>query len=96
MLLDVLSGFDELKLCTAYTLPDGKTTDRFIPDAECLAKVRPCWDTMPGWTEELDDVTAPGSLPPNAQAYLDRIESYLGIPISIVSVGPKRSQTVLA
>ncbi|MDP6601310.1 MAG: adenylosuccinate synthase [Phycisphaerales bacterium] len=96
MLLDVLSGFDELKLCTAYTLPNGTTTDRFLPDAECLSKVRPCWETLPGWTEELDDVTSPGSLPTNAQAYLDRIESYLGIPISIVSVGPKRSQTVLA
>lgn len=95
MLLDVLSGFDEIKLCVAYELPDGSRSERFIPDARILATAKPIFETMDGWEEEIDDVTSPENLPMNAQAYLDRISDYLDIPISIVSVGPKRSQTVI-
>ncbi len=96
MLLDVLSGFDEINICVAYRLPDGSTSDRFIPDAHLLAQVEPILETMAGWSEELDDITDPAHLPANAQAYLDRISAYLELPISIVSVGPERHQTVLA
>ena len=95
MLLDVLSGLDEIKLCVKYELPDGTTSDRFIPDARKLAFAKPIFETMPGWPEEIDDVTSPCDLPANAQAYLDRISEFLKLPISIVSVGPKRSQTVI-
>jgi len=95
MLLDVLSGLDEIKLCVRYTLPDGSTSDRFIPDARKLANAKPIFETMDGWSEEIDDVTSPGDLPANARAYLDRISEILDLPISIVSVGPKRSQTVI-
>ncbi|MBC8309182.1 MAG: adenylosuccinate synthase [Planctomycetes bacterium] len=95
MLLDVLSGFDEIKICIAYELPDGTTSTRFIPDARKLAKAKPIFETMNGWAEEIDDVTSPENLPDNARAYLDRISEYLELPISIVSVGPKRSQTVI-
>jgi len=95
MLLDVLSGFEEIKLCVAYELPDGKRSERFIPDARKLATANPIFESMEGWPEEIDDVTSPENLPKNAIAYLDRISEYLDIPISIVSVGPKRSQTVI-
>ena len=95
MLLDVLSGFDEIKLCIAYKLPDGSTSKRFIPDARKLACAEPIFESMPGWSEEIVDVTSPDSLPENAKAYLERISQYLDLPISIVSVGPKRSQTVI-
>jgi len=95
MLLDVLSGFDELKLCVGYKLPDGTVSDRFIPDARRLAQVEPIWETLEGWEEEIDEITLAQELPVNAQAYVDRITEYLDIPISIVSVGPKRSQTVM-
>ena len=95
MLLDVLSGLDEIKLCVGYTLRDGSTSDRFIPDARRLAEVTPIFETMQGWSEEIDDVTSPEDLPANARAYLDRISEILDLPISIVSVGPKRSQTVI-
>lgn len=95
MLLDVLSGFDELKLCVGYRLPDGSVSNRFIPDARRLSQVEPVWETLKGWDEEIDEITLPEELPANAQAYVDRITEYLGIPISIVSVGPKRSQTVM-
>jgi adenylosuccinate synthase len=95
MLLDVLSGFDELKICTAYELEDGSTSTRFIPDARLLAKAKPIFETFQGWPEEIDHITSPNDLPENAKAYLDFISKYLDLPISIVSVGPKRSQTVM-
>ena len=95
MLLDVLSGFDELKICVAYELEDGTRSERFIPDARQLASAKPIFETLQGWPEEIDHITSPGDLPANAKAYLDFISNYLDLPISIVSVGPKRSQTVI-
>lgn len=95
MLLDVLSGFDEIKICVGYKLPDGTVSNRFVPDARLLAEIKPVFETMTGWEEEIDEVTAPEDLPENARMYLNRISEYLDLPISIVSVGPKRSQTVI-
>ncbi len=95
MLLDVLSGFDELYVCVGYKLQDGTTSNRFIPDARLLSEVEPIYEKLAGWHEEIDDVTSPENLPTNAKAYLEFISDYLNLPISIVSVGPKRSQTVI-
>ena len=96
MLLDVLSGFDELELCTAYRRPDGSLTDRFIPDAERLAEVEAVCETVPGWSEAIDETTDRTKLPDNARRYLDRIEALVGVPIEIVSVGPERTQTLVS
>lgn len=95
MLLDVLSGFDELKLCTRYRLPDGSETDRFMPDAERLQEVESVYETLPGWSEEIVETTERSDLPANAQAYLKRVEEIVGVPVEIVSVGPERTQTLL-
>lgn len=96
MLLDVLSGLPELKICTAYRLADGSITDRFIPDAERLTEAQPVYETVPGWMEEIDDASDRSSLPDAARRYLDRIEEIVGCPIEIVSVGPERTQTLTA
>ena len=96
MLLDVLSGFEELKLCTGYRMPDGSVTERFVPDAEGLSEVRAVYETMPGWPDELDDPSERKTLPAEARRYLDRIEDFVGVPIEIVSVGPERTQTLEA
>jgi adenylosuccinate synthase len=96
MLLDVLSGFDEVRLCTAYDLPDGTRTDRFIPDARRLADVTPVYETLPGWSEEITDIVDIAALPSNARRYLDRIAEYLEVPVELVSVGPERTQTMVA
>jgi adenylosuccinate synthase len=94
MLLDVLSGFEELRICTKYRLADGSISDRFIPDAERLGHVQPVYESLPGWNEEIDDATDRAALPPNARKYLERIEQVLDVPVEIVSVGPERTQTL--
>jgi adenylosuccinate synthase len=93
-LFDVLTGFDELRLCVGYRLPDGSTTDRFFPDADRLGRVEPMYETLPGWSEELREVEDRAVLPANARRYLERIETFVGVPIEIVSVGPERNQTL--
>ncbi len=92
-LLDVLSGFDELKVCTGYRRADGSVTDRFIPDAERMHGFEPVYETLPGWERELTECTDRDDLPREAQGYLAFVESYTGIPVELVSVGPARSQT---
>jgi adenylosuccinate synthase len=96
MLLDVLSGFDELRVCTHYRLADGTRTDRFVPDAVKLDGVEPIYETLPGWSEEIDETTGREDLPENAMRYLAFIEKTLQVPVEIVSVGPRRAQTLLA
>lgn len=93
MLLDVLSGLDELKVCTAYSI-DGEQTVRFPPDADLLDRARPVYKTLPGFGDEITEVRRRGDLPSGARAYLDLIEQTVGIPIGVVSVGPDRAQTM--
>ena len=94
MLLDVLSGFDEIKICVAYEL-DGKKIEYFPNDVDDLARVKPIYETLPGWKEEIDQVKNYEDLPENAKKYLARISELLGKPISFVSVGPGREQTIV-
>jgi len=94
MLLDVLSGFDELSVCTRYEV-DGKETGRFLPDASDLARAAPVYETVRGWSEDITGVRAYGALPPAARAYIELIEDRVGLPVNIVSVGPDRSQTIV-
>ena len=62
-LLDVLSGFDELKICVGYRRADGTVTDRFVPDAERMQGFTPIYETLPGWQRELTDCTDRDDLP---------------------------------
>ena len=92
-LLDVLSCFDELNVCTGYRRADGSVTDRFIPDAERMHGFEPVYETLPGWERELTECLDRDDLPAEARRYLGFVESYTGIPVELVSVGPARSQT---
>ncbi len=94
MLLDVLSTFDTLRVCIGYTI-DGQVTTEFPPDAYELRKAVPVYQDLPGWQETLDDVRTLADLPANARKYLDVISTYVNVPISIVSVGPARHQTLM-
>ncbi|MEM1355828.1 MAG: adenylosuccinate synthase [Planctomycetota bacterium] len=94
MLLDVLADLPELKLCNGYRI-DGEVTDRFPSDAVSLAKAEPVLKTLPGFAGPIDHCRTIADLPEGAQAYLRYIESFLGVPVVLASVGPKRSETAL-
>jgi adenylosuccinate synthase len=89
--LDVLRGFDELSICTAYEL-DGATLDE--PPYEGLERVRPVYETMPGWTEDIAGCASVDALPDRARAYVKRIEDLAGCPVGLVSVGADRDATL--
>jgi len=89
--LDVLNGLDKVKICTGYNL-DGKKLDGFPSAIEDVSIVEPVYEEFDGW----DDFEKPESLedlPSQAQSYLSFVESFLGVPIHVVSTGPKRDET---
>ncbi|HEY3394341.1 MAG TPA: adenylosuccinate synthase [Lacipirellulaceae bacterium] len=94
MLLDVLSGFDELRICTAYKI-DGRQTTQYPSHVDDLRRAEPVYETLPGWREEITACRAFDKLPRNAQAYLRRVSELVGQPIEMISVGPERDQTIL-
>ena len=94
MLLDVLSGFDELHICTHYDIR-GQKTDWFPADALELEHAKPVYETVKGWSESFDQITSFEQLPPSAKAYLARLEYHIGVPVKIVSIGPARHQTLI-
>ncbi|MDR0704461.1 MAG: adenylosuccinate synthase [Planctomycetaceae bacterium] len=93
MLLDVLSGFDFLQICTAYEI-DGQRIEYFPSRIEDLRKAVPVYETLPGWQEEITGITKYNDLPVNAKLYIKRIAELIGKPIEIISVGPDRQQTI--
>jgi adenylosuccinate synthase len=94
MLMDVLAGLDELKICTGYRL-DGRLLEGFPASASDLERVEPAYESLPGFSQEIDQARAYADLPATARAYVERVEEILGVRISMVSVGPERSQTLL-
>jgi adenylosuccinate synthase len=93
MLLDVLGGLDELRICSAYEI-DGRRVTQFPSQIDDLQRAVPVYETLPGWREELQDVRDEAALPENARRYVERIGELLGRPVAIVSVGPDRDQTI--
>jgi adenylosuccinate synthase len=94
MLLDVLSGLPELKLCTAYEL-DGERRTHFPSDAYQLERCKPVYESIPGWSEDITGVRKLADLPAGARKYIDRVSELVGLKVSVVSVGPDREQTIL-
>ena len=95
MLLDVLEGFEELKICVAYSL-DGKETSELPSTREELERAVPVYRTVKGFTqEEITEAKTYESLPKEAKEYVQIIEEYVGVPVNIISVGPRRDQTIL-
>jgi adenylosuccinate synthase len=94
MLLDVLSGLPEVQVCRAYELDGAETTD-FPSHTDDLRRVKPIYDTLPGWQEEIRAARSLEELPANARAYLEHLSTAVGRPISIVSVGPDRENTIV-
>ena len=94
MLLDVLTGFDTIKICTAYKMGD-KILTEFPASLEDLAKCEPVYEEFEGWTEDLTAVENYEDLPENAKKYVEKIEELTGVSVDMVSVGPKRTQTIV-
>tara|TARA_R110002074_G_scaffold203432_11_gene371445 strand:+ start:6538 stop:7809 length:1272 start_codon:yes stop_codon:yes gene_type:complete len=89
---DVLSGFEKLKICTAYNYK-GKKIDHFPYNIEA-ENVTPIYTEMNGWKEDLTKMTSANQLPKSLNDYIDFLEKELEVPIKIVSVGPDRTQTI--
>ena len=89
---DVLDTMPVIKACTAYKLQDGTVTDEFPFDCE---GVEPIYDELPGWQTDLTQVKSEDEFPEEFNQYISFLEEYLGAPISIVSVGPDRNQTIV-
>jgi len=92
--LDVLDGLPELQLCTGYEL-DGEQIDILPLGADDIARCKPIYETMPGWSESTVGVTEYDKLPVNARLYLQRIEHATGVPIHIISTSPDRDHTIM-
>ncbi|MGZ5272113.1 MAG: adenylosuccinate synthetase, partial [Ramlibacter sp.] len=92
--LDVLDGIEELKLCTGYEL-DGEQTDILPLGADEIARCKPIYETLEGWSQSTVGVTQYDKLPVNARLYLQRIEHVTGVPIDIISTSPDRDHTIM-
>lgn len=91
--LDVLGGMDEIRICTGYRL-DGETIDRFPLSADVLEVCEPIYDTVPGWKEDMKDVSGMEDLPGEALAYIRHIETAVGVRVGIISYGPAPEETI--
>lgn len=92
--IDVLDGFDEVKICTGYRLR-GETLDYFPAHAADQAEVEPIYETMPGWHETTAGARSWANLPAQAIKYIRRVEELIRCPVALVSTSPERDDTIL-
>ncbi|MFP3324666.1 adenylosuccinate synthase [Planococcus sp. SIMBA_160] len=90
--IDVLTGLDTVKICTAYRY-QGELITEYPANLRMLADCEPVYEEMPGWSEDVTSCKSLDELPDNARHYLERISQLTGVQISIFSVGPDRNQT---
>ena len=92
--LDVLDRFESIKVCTGYEL-DGKVVKDLPTDLQTLSRCRPVYEALPGWQSSTANARSWEELPPAARDYLAFLEEQVGAPAKIISVGSKRSQTII-
>jgi len=92
--LDVLDGFEELKICVGYKL-GGRDYDYLPPHARDQALAEPMYETIPGWSESTAGARSWAELPAPAIKYIRRIEELIGCPVALVSTSPEREDTIL-
>ncbi|EAX47335.1 Adenylosuccinate synthase [Thermosinus carboxydivorans Nor1] len=92
--LDILDGIKTLKLCVGYKYK-GEVLKEFPASLKVLAQVEPIYEEMPGWEESISAIRAYDDLPVNCRRYIERLSEVVGIEIGIVSVGPRRDQTII-
>jgi adenylosuccinate synthase len=92
--LDVLTGLDPIRICTAYEL-NGHRLHDFPASSAVLRGLQPVYEELPGWREPLNSARSLDDLPANARAYVRRLEEVTGAPMMMVSVGAGRTETIL-
>ena len=92
--LDVLDGLTELQLCVGYEL-DGEQIDILPLGADDIARCKPVYETLPGWSDTTVRVTEYDKLPEQARKYLQRIEETTGVPVHVISTSPDRDHTIM-
>lgn len=90
--IDVLTGIETVKICTAYDYK-GTLIKEYPANLNILKDCKPVYEELPGWTEDITGCKTLDELPANARHYLERVSQLTGVPLSIFSVGPDRSQT---
>ena len=92
--MDVMDGFETIKVCTSYLI-DGKETNVFPLCLSEIEKVHPVYTELSGWDTDISGITHWDDLPDTAKTYITFVEEYLGVPFTIISTGPKRSETII-
>lgn len=92
--MDVLDDFETIEICVGYEI-DGIITEDFPLNIKALEKVKPVLKTMKGWNENINHASDRSELPAAAQTYLQFIEEYLGVGLTILSNGPDRKETMV-
>jgi adenylosuccinate synthase len=91
--IDVLTGLETVKICAAYKR-NGKIIEHFPANLKELSECEPVYEELPGWSEDITGAKSLDDLPENARHYIERITQLTGVPLTIFSVGPDRSQTI--
>jgi adenylosuccinate synthase len=94
MKLDVLDDFDEIKVCIGYEY-NGKRLKTFPTDVDSLQRITPIYESYEGWKTPLSGISSYGELPQRARRYIESLAHLIGTSLWIVSVGPRRDQTIL-
>jgi adenylosuccinate synthase len=92
--LDVLDGLDTIRVCVGYRTADGISSSPPLL-SENFGECEPVYEEWPGWQESSVGITRYEDLPANARSYLERLQALVGVPITIISTGPDRDQTII-
>lgn len=94
--IDVFDDFEEIKICTAYKdIRNGKLYEHYPTNLVLHENLEPVYETLPGWKHDISGCRIFSELPENARTFIARIEEVSGVPVSIISVGPGREQTIM-
>ncbi|MGO1678426.1 MAG: adenylosuccinate synthetase, partial [Ruoffia tabacinasalis] len=93
--IDVLTGLDTIKICTAYETSTGERIEYYPASLKVLADCTPVYEELPGWSEDITGAKSLEDLPQNARNYVRRISELVGVKIATLSVGPDREQTMI-
>ncbi len=92
--LDVLNGFEEIKVCVGYTV-DGRPVKHFPSDCSTLERVQPVYESFAGWQTSLDDCHSYESLPSQTKVYIEAIERFVGARVTYIGTGPGRQEVIV-